>query len=323
MQGSLTTVGSLKLSSLRWLAPLESVSDAGFRRLCWELGAGFTWTEMIRARGLVRGNKSTFDLIDTFEPEVPTGVQLLVTTENELRGALDAIEKAAATTHPHFRNISAIDLNFGCPSPDVVRIGAGPALLKRRAKMRAIFETLRTWKAETSLPIGMVGVKIRLGLHAQEKEHEVYLPIVEAANETLDYLIVHARHARQESASPADWRALAKAKARATIPLLGNGDGFTAADVLRMERETGCDGVLIARGAIRSPWIFRELTGKGAGLPTAAELAAAEKTYFETAARYGSKEKFVTWHREGFERLRKRVGGSDAPFAVPKNSNIG
>lgn len=95
-------LGGLSLQSPFLLAPLEGVSDAGFRRLCFEQGAGLTWTEMIRARGLAKRNKSTLDLVDTFDADVPTGIQLLTTAPNELLDALSVIEDLAATTHPHF-----------------------------------------------------------------------------------------------------------------------------------------------------------------------------------------------------------------------------
>src|SRR3954467_15078796 len=125
------TLGRLVLQSRVLLSPMESVSDAGFRRLCFEHGAAITWTEMIRARGVLKNNKSTLDLIDTHDPSTLTGLQLMVGNERELLACLQRLEELAASTHPHFRNIQALDLNFGCPSPDVVRIGAGPALLKR------------------------------------------------------------------------------------------------------------------------------------------------------------------------------------------------
>ena len=116
-------LGAMELRSPFLLAPLESVSDSAWRRLCWEQGASFTWTEMVRARGVAAGNRATLDLIDTFDAGVPTGVQLLATTPRELREALAALGRMAETSHPHFRNILAVDLNFGCPSPSVVRQG--------------------------------------------------------------------------------------------------------------------------------------------------------------------------------------------------------
>jgi hypothetical protein len=141
-------LGGLSLQSPFLLAPLEGVSDAGFRRLCFEQGAGLTFTEMIRARGLAKRNKSTIELVDTFHKDVPTGVQLMTTSANELLDALGVLNELAQTTHPHIAHVVAVDLNFGCPSKDIVQIGAGPAMLKRRAKITSILEALKQAKAE-------------------------------------------------------------------------------------------------------------------------------------------------------------------------------
>jgi tRNA-dihydrouridine synthase len=313
-------LGSLELSSPFILAPMESVSDCAYRRVCWDRGASFTWTEMIRARGLARNNRSTFDLIDTFDPEVLTGVQLMAANERELSEALEKLEKPV----PHFKNIRAVDLNFGCPSPEVIKIGAGPALLKRRGKLEVIFKVLADWKKSTSLPIGAVGVKIRLGLNRAEMDQKVSLPIVELANEHLDYLVIHARHARQDSKEPPTWSAITEAKSRAKVPIIGNGDVVTREDWERLQRETGADGALIARGAIKSPWVFRGLRGEGSGQATSeAELDAAETQYRTLAEKYGTKPKFLEWHREGFRRMRARLRGEpEKGPAIPANEHM-
>lgn len=317
-------LGGLTLSSPFLLSPMESVSDAGFRRLCFGQGAAFTFTEMIRARGLVRNNRATLALIDTHDAEVPTGLQLFVTGEAELQAALERVEALAHSTHPHFLNLRSVDLNLGCPSPEVIRVGAGPALLKRRTKLRAIFETLAGWKARTTLPIAAVSAKIRLGLNRMEQDAKVYLHVVEVANDTLDYLVVHARHARQRSDEPASWAAIGELKARASIPIIGNGDVVTPEDWARLRQETGADGAMLARGAIRSPWAFRALTGRGAGQPTLDEVDAAERGYEAAATRWTTAEKYRTWHREGFERMRRRLRGeaSTGP-ATPANCHMG
>jgi tRNA-dihydrouridine synthase B len=314
-------LGSLELSSPFILAPMESVSDCASRRVCWDRGASLTWTEMIRAKALARNNKSTFELIDTHDPGVLTGVQLLAANEKELAEALSKIEGASA---PHFKNLRAVDLNFGCPSPEVIRTGAGPALLKRRGKMEAIFKTLAEWKRTTTLPIGAVGVKIRLGLNRMEQDQKVYLPLIELANAHVDYLVIHARHARQDSSEKPTWSAIAEAKARATIPLIGNGDVVTRDDWDRLVAETKADGALIARGAIRSPFAFRGLRGLGSGLPTSLdEIETAELQYLKLAEQWNSKLKFREWHREGFRRMRARLEGEpvNGP-ALPANEHM-
>ncbi len=302
---------------------MESVSDAAYRHLVWAQGAGITWTEMIRARGLVRNNKATIDLIDTFEPEVLTGVQLMVANETELMGALHKLETLAASTHPHFQNIRAVDLNFGCPSPEVIRIGAGPALLKRKAKMRTILEAFAGWKKTSPLKIGAITAKIRLGINRVEQDAKVYLPIVEIANDTLDALIVHARHARQESSEPPRWEAIGEIKAKATIPIIGNGDVTSRAEAARLHALSACDGFMIARGAIRSPWVFRELRGEGEGTGTLEEIDRAEQTYQTLSSQYGTKEKFLQWHAEGFHRMRARARGEALTGPVmPENEHM-
>ena len=315
-------LGSLLLQSPFLLSPLESVSDAAFRRTCFQQGAGLTFTEMIRARGIVRNNKSTLDLIDSFTPEVPTGLQLMVTSSDELTEALAKVEQLAQSTHPHFQNLCSVDLNFGCPSPDIIQIGAGPALLKRRNKLREIFEALAAWKAKTPLKVGAVSAKIRLGLHSVEQQQKVYLTVAELANDSLDYLVVHARHARQQSADAPTWSAIAEVKAKARIPIIGNGNVFTRADAERLMAETGCDGAMVARAAIRSPWVFRELRGLGPGEPTAAELSQAEADHWALADRLQTRDKFREWHLESFRRLWARQRGEAAGNALPSNSHM-
>lgn len=316
-------LGKLDLTSPFILAPMESVSDAAFRRLCWEQGASFTWTEMVRARSLARNNRATIDLIDTVDPEVPTGLQLLVANERELGAALEKVDRLAASTHPWLNNLRAVDLNFGCPSPQVIKVGAGPALLKRPAKLEQLFRALRQWSTVTALPIAAVGAKLRLGLNRAEQDQRVYLPIVELANAHLDYLVIHARHARALSSDPPQWEAIAQAKALARVPIIGNGDVVTPADFARLTQETGADGAMIARGAIRSPWVFRALTGRGNGSPNSLdEIDAAEHRYRELAARFASKPKFVAWHTEGFERMRRRLRGEQASGSLPPNEHM-
>jgi tRNA-dihydrouridine synthase B len=310
-------IGSLELQSNILLSPLEGVSDAGFRHLCYKNGAGITWTEMIRASGIVRRNKATLDLIDTHDTETLTGIQLFVANERELSVALYQVEQLAHSSMPHLKNIRAVDLNFGCPSPEIIRIGAGPALLKRTNKMATIFKVLHDWKRRTALDIGAVGAKIRLGLNQMEQDHKVYLRLIDAANAQLDYLTVHARHAKQMSRDTPSWNAIKEVKEIASIPVIGNGDVFGRNTAEKLFAQTKCDGTMIARGAIQSPWIFRELTGTGSGVPTQEELAEAEKEYFALAKAYHAKEKYLEFHTQNF--LRMKEGNK---VQIPKNSNL-
>jgi tRNA-dihydrouridine synthase B len=213
-------LGSLQLAGRVILSPMESVSDFSLRRLCHALGSAFTWTEMIRAAAVCKNNLATLELIDTFDEDVPTGVQLMVRGADETTRCLHKIESFAngidkkyaehrstvdgritkeLRNFDHFKNIRAVDINLGCPSPDVIREGAGPALLKRTKKLKEIFDALVKWKHNNSLgKVGAVGCKIRLGLNHVEQSNRVYMHVVETARASgLDYICIHARHAEQ------------------------------------------------------------------------------------------------------------------------------
>jgi len=251
-------------------------------------------------------------------------VQLLATSPQELQDALGVLEQGARGEQPHWQNIVAVDLNFGCPSRDVIQQGAGPALLKRRARIGAIIDALARWKTTTSLPIRTVSIKIRLGLNAKEAEHRVFLPVVEMASSArLDWITVHARHAGQRSRDKPDWAAIGEARRVATIPVVGNGDVRTADDARRMHEQTGCDAFLVARAAIASPWAFRALRGQGGADPTVDEVERERVRYDETAARVRTKDKYRQFHRDNFARLAAQArGGAAAAVVVPRNAHM-
>jgi tRNA-dihydrouridine synthase len=182
--------------------------------------------------------------------------------------------------------------------------------------MAMMFKVLHDWKHRTSLDIGAVGVKIRLGLSQMEQDHKVYLRLVDAANAQLDYLTVHARHAKQRSSDIPSWNAIKEIKDIATIPIIGNGNVVDMSSAQRMFSQTGCDGIMIARAAINNPWIFRELTGRGTGSPTKEELSQAGILY-EEFAKYGTKEKYAQFHHENFQRMS--TGNN---YVMSKNTNL-
>ena len=347
------TLGSLKLQSDVVLAPLERVSDVGFRRLCFAQGAGLTWTEMVYASylpksiagtapGRQHNGHSAADLIDTHDAETLTGVQLLVDRTaarddygvTTLRKALRALERGAAPggPRPEWRNISAVDLNFGCPAPSLARRGCGPAQLRRRSKVRRLFDVLAGWRETTPLRVGAVGAKVRLGANAREQSFKVYMPVAEAAAEAgLDYLAVHARHAQQRSHEAPTWGALAEVAALVgrrgsgcgSLAVIGNGDVRTAVDVARMREETRCDGVMVGRAAMRNPWALRQISGLEPCLdlnrsgrleennmvgewPTAAELDRSIAEYESWTAGRPAALRYQPFHEENFARLQSK-----------------
>jgi tRNA-dihydrouridine synthase len=322
-------IGGLNLSSRALLAPLEGVSDAGFRAVAHSQGASLTFTEMVRASALIRGNAAAASLLDSHDASTPTGVQLLVTSPDEVTRALDRIKHEAEGAYPHWRNLCCVDLNFGCPSPAVIRDGAGPAMLKRRSRVRAIFRALSHWRdknhvatsgpGRTFSPLA-VGVKLRLGLTAREASVGVYVDTCRAAaDEGLDWVTLHARHAGQRSRDEPDWAAFGAA-ARALDSngssrrpkLVANGNIFdrTAADSLI---DSGvADGVMIARGAITSPWIFRELAGgtsRSFFSPEDVELARSLWQRLSMSTPGGRRDKYVEWHTASWERLANHALG--------------
>lgn len=306
-------LGSLVLKSKAILSPLEGVSDIGFRNLCESLGAGLSWTEMVRGQGILKNNAATYSLIDTFDPNANHGLQLLVKSPTELANTLLKIEHLSTTTHPHFQNIKAIDLNFGCPSKDIIQIGAGPAMLKRKTKLSEIFHELKKWKDTTTMKnIGAIGCKIRLGLNMNEMENKIYLSVTESACEAgLDYITVHGRHGQQRSSSPAVWEPIKEVKRISSIPVIGNGDIWTRDDMKKIIEITGCDGVMVARTAIRNPWIFRELSQFNLNLnesfPTEQEILHAIDTYQISINQYHTKEKYATFNLKNLYRILNEI----------------
>jgi len=288
-----------------WLSPMESVSDLGFRTLCYQYGASLTFTEMIPALALIQKNKASLSLIDTYTPSVKTGLQLLVSKPEVLHKALKTIREGIETRGGVFSNILVIDLNFGCPSPDIINSGNGPAMLKRTAKMK---ELLTILKKESPLPCG---IKIRLGLNDKEKQQKVYLRVIDIANDVgLNYVTIHAKTAADKSTAPLDWKALQEIIAKARIPIVGNGlvvDGPSAKRMLDM----GCSAVMVARAAVGNPWIFEEIDTylKTGSQPhrerTIKEYQDAWDKYALIAHKYGTKQKFYDYHRRIFE-LRMR-----------------
>ncbi|MBI5073127.1 tRNA-dihydrouridine synthase family protein [Candidatus Woesearchaeota archaeon] len=228
-----------------FLAPLEGVSDCAFRTLCYNHGADLTFTEMIRVDSLVRQNKATLALLD-LKNNVPTGIQLL------------AIKPASAQEFvkmfPSFDFVRApeqINLNCGCPSPDVIRQGGGAALVKRVQRLQELITIFR----KLSLPVTL---KIRLGLNSYEKKHNVYLNLIK--NVDADAFIVHARDARQSSKEKADWSVFEEciATGKNIIP---NGD-ISEKEHLAHFRQLGVKEVMIGRAAVRNPSVFAYLKGK-------------------------------------------------------------
>ncbi|MGI8936946.1 MAG: tRNA dihydrouridine synthase DusB [Iamia sp.] len=246
-------IGPLTVDSPVVLAPMAGVTNRAFRRLCREMGAGLYVSEMITARALVEGNARTVDMV-AFDPdEQPRSVQVY--------GVDPAVVGEAVRILVGEHGAEHVDLNVGCPAGKVTRKGGGSALPVRRALFAAIVRAA----VAAAGPVPFT-VKMRLGL---DPDHLTYLEAAQVAeDEGAAAVALHARTAEQLYSGLADWSAIARLKATVTsIPVLGNGDILEAADAVRMMDETGCDGVVVGRGCLGRPWLFRDLADAFAGRP--------------------------------------------------------
>jgi nifR3 family TIM-barrel protein len=237
-------IGPLEIWPPVVLAPMAGVTNAPFRRLCRRYGAGLYVSEMVNARGLVEGGAKSWELA-AFDPdESPRSIQLYGTDPTTMQAAVRRLVDEGHVDH--------IDLNFGCPVRKVTRHGGGSALTVKPRLLEAVVAA--TVDAAGAVP---VTVKVRKGV---DDDLPTFLEAGRIAQDTGAVAIaLHARTAAQLYSGRADWAAIAELKAAVTIPVLGNGDVWQASDAVRMMRETGADGVVVGRGCLGRPWMFRDL----------------------------------------------------------------
>jgi nifR3 family TIM-barrel protein len=235
------TIGSLALRHNVVLAPLAGITNLPFRLICRQEGASLAYTEMVSVNGLVREGIKTLALLKSSAADRPLGIQLFGDNPADLAEAARMVEGYG----------DLLDINMGCPVRKVVGTGAGSALLQEPRKIAAIVRAVR---AATTLPLT---IKIRSGWHCGDNVFQEVGRIAEA--EGCDAVTLHPRSRSLMFSGQADWSQLAEMKEALSIPVLGSGDLFTPEDCLRMLGSTGCDGIMIARGALGNPWIFRQV----------------------------------------------------------------
>lgn len=294
---------ALELGPLRvWppvvLAPMAGVTNYPFRSICRRFGAGLYVSEMITARPLVEGNKKTLKLADFGPDETPRSLQLYGVDPHYVGLAVARLVAEGRVDH--------IDMNFGCPVRKVTSKGGGAAIPAKPRLLRSIVRA--AVQAAGSVP---VTIKFRIGIDASL---QTYLDAGRIAeDEGCRAVALHARTAAQLYDGHADWDAIASLKRHVqTIPVLGNGDIWEAEDALRMMRQTGCDGVVIGRGCLGRPWLFRDLADVFAGrrprtpphlgavveiMLEHAELLAA---WFGEASAIRMFRRHVGWYTKGF-----------------------
>lgn len=234
-------IGDITLESPFLLAPLAGITDAPMRRICSVQGAALVYSEMISAKGLRYKDKNTERLLHMYEDEGPVALQLF--------GSEPEIMRFAAAKLEERKNV-ILDVNMGCPVPKVVKNGEGSALLQNPELAGRIIEAM---VKETGKP---VTAKIRMGWDEHSVNAVEVAKILKQAGASA--VAVHGRTREQYYTGKADWDIIREVKQAVDIPVIGNGDIFSGRDALDMIEKTGCDFVMIARGALGNPWIFAE-----------------------------------------------------------------
>ena len=234
-------IGSLKLDNPFLLAPLAGITDAPMRRLCHRQGAALTYTDMVSCKGMWYGDRNTGKLFYTYRDEQPVGYQIFGHEPEVMAYAAREISSMPG---------KLIDINFGCPVPKIVKNGEGSALLKNPD---LIYDIVAAVVKNTDKP---VTAKIRTGWDKDSINVVEVAHAISAAGASA--IAVHARTREQYYSGKADWSMIASVKRAVDIPVIGNGDVTDGKAAISMMDETGCDLVMIGRGALGNPWIFRE-----------------------------------------------------------------
>ena len=235
-------IGNIKIKGNLALGPMAGVTDLPFRLLCKEQGADLLYTEMVSAKGIEYNNKNTESLLSIEDNERPIAVQLFGSDPYALSEAAKKIEH---------RNFDILDINMGCPVPKVVNNGEGSALMKNP---KLVGEIVRSVSKAISKP---VTVKIRKGFDDDSTNAVEVAKIAEANGAAA--IAVHGRTRMQYYTGEADWDIIGRVKQAVSVPVIGNGDVYDAYDAINLTKQTGCDGIMLARGAKGNPWIFSQI----------------------------------------------------------------
>jgi nifR3 family TIM-barrel protein len=303
-------LGPLRIGTPVVLAPMAGITNAAYRRLCREQGAGLYVCEMITSRGVVERDATTMSMLVFDDLEDIRSVQLYGTDPVYIGKATEILCAEYGVHH--------IDLNFGCPVPKVTRKGGGGALPWKRALLAEILSAAVAGAEPYGVPVTM---KTRKGI---DEDHLTYLDAGRIAQETgVAAIALHGRTVSQAYSGAADWDTIGELVQHVDIPVLGNGDIWEAQDAIRMVEQTGAAGVVVGRGCLGRPWLFRDLAAAFAGeqvatLPNLGEVAGmmrrhAELLAFHMGEERGCKEfrKHISWYLKGFSaggELRRSLG---------------
>jgi nifR3 family TIM-barrel protein len=288
------------------LAPLAGISNLPFRLIARSLGCALAYTEMISANGLVRKTDRTFEYLKTCADDHPLGTQVFGADPEIMAEASSIIANSGA---------DLIDINMGCPVKKVIKTGSGAILMKDPDLVARIVTSV---KKAVSIP---VTVKIRSGWRGGSINAVEIARIAEDAG--ADAITIHARTADQGYSGKADWKVIAEVKKAVNIPVIGNGDIWRPQDAVKMLRETSCDAVMVGRGSLGNPWIFKGIIQACSGqtenyLPSLDQRQKMIKNHWEMEAQFlGDKladkrfRKHLLWYMKGLEgasRFRQLAG---------------
>lgn len=235
-------IGNIEIENCLALGPMAGVTDLPFRLLCKEMGCNMLYTEMVSAKAILYKNKNTKELLNIDKNEHPVGVQLFGSDPDIMAQIAAQVEEGEC---------DFIDINMGCPVPKIVNNGEGSALLKQP---KLVEEILTKMVKAVNKP---VTVKIRKGFENGTVYAVEIAKIAESCG--VSAIAVHGRTREQYYSGKADWDVIKDVKKAVKIPVIGNGDIFSAEDAKAMKEYTGCDGLMVAKGARGNPWIFREI----------------------------------------------------------------